>query len=376
MPEPTSQPRQMTTSNQRYPQNRTAKARAAPMFNTTPEKQTPTKNQRRSQGAAPAFNMTTPEKQTATNKQRRSQGKVQPQAKVQAPATESTAEEAEAEVQRQAYEMGQVLLAELSHPDPVRQQSATINFVDMAYASTLSSRAAQSALENTSSEEQVKLVNGLRGQVLKAMQNPNANHVISKMVQVMPCDRVSFIVEELKGYASTLSRHRYGCRLLCRIIEHLSPRDVAALELLAEVLTDAEELCTHAFGIFVVCHILEYGLPEHKATMAAVLGTNLMGFAVHKKGRCVVEAAFRHLSAEEQRALANDLLSDSTQSKGQLLALAQSQFGRHVVVAMMDQKSEVRMEAIQALVPLADQLAPSAQFVHKALMSHCKPRRT
>ena len=47
----------------------------------------------------------------------------------------------------------------------------------------------------------------------------------------------SFIAEELKCSASDLARHRFGCRIFCRLIEFHAPQ-VETQELVEEILQD------------------------------------------------------------------------------------------------------------------------------------------
>lgn len=174
-----------------------------------------------------------------------------------------------------------------------RTESATSRFVHMAFADEVSSRAAQRAIEAASAAEQVALSYGLHGQVIEAMRSKHANYVITKAIEVMPVDRVGFIAEELLGRGSEVARHRFGCRVLCRILEHLSPRDEASMRLLDEVLVDAERLCIHAFGSIVMRHFLEHGLAQHKRRVAAALLQDVAACAVQRKGSHVVEEADR-----------------------------------------------------------------------------------
>lgn len=122
--------------------------------------------------------------------------------------------------------------------------------------------------------------------------------------------RRSFLVEELLGVVDETARHRFGCRLLCRILEHMSAGDKATRDLLDEVLVNVGELCSHTFGSYVVRHILEFGLPEHKHRVASALLPQAKWHAKHRLGSHVVEAALRSCSQEDQIAIVKALLAD------------------------------------------------------------------
>merc|ERR1711907_314068 len=187
--------------------------------------------------------------------------------------------------------------------------------------------AAQFIIEDATMQEAAEFAAELRGHVRSAVKSKHANHVLQKITEVMPVARASFVVDELKGFGHTLVRHCFGCRVMCRILEHLSPEDASTLELVDEILTDVEELCSHSFGSFVMRHLLEFGLATHKHRIVLALRADLLGFAKHKFGSHVVEAALRHTCFEDQQEMAKELLAD----KEQLLFLAGNQFGRHVV---------------------------------------------
>merc|ERR1711988_1336486 len=112
---------------------------------------------------------------------------------------------------------------------------------------------------------------GLRGHVRPAMRSMYANYVLQKIIEVTPISKHSFIVEELNGFAIEVARHRFGCRILCRILEHGSLEDGRTAQLLQEVLDDAEALSRHTYGNFVIATILEFGLPQHRQQVAHVL---------------------------------------------------------------------------------------------------------
>jgi len=247
------------------------------------------------------------------------------------------------------------LLSHLRSGIAEHKQLALKSFADMAFQDQCSSRAAQLALDRASISEQTELFSGLQGSVRRAMQDQNANHVITKAVEVMPADRVSFIGAELLGHGSQLARHRFGCRVLCRILEHLPPSGTKTMELLEEVLEDADNLCTQAHGSIVMCHFLEHGLDEHKHRIAVALGKDLVSSTLKRKGSQVVEAAIRYCSFDDCQQLSKVLLEDANN----VSALATGQFSRHVVAAMLvleGEKAQIRKSAIDALSGIAQEL--------------------
>jgi len=234
------------------------------------------------------------------------------------------------------------------------QWTALSQFQHLAFASQVSSRAAQLALQNATGNHATLLASGLQGHVRRAAQSKHANYVLQKIIEVMPMARAGFVVEELLGVAHETACHRFGCRLLCRILEHLSPDDWATLNLLDELLLNVEELCSHTFGSYVVRHILEFGLPEHRHRIARALLPHVAWHAKHRLASHVVEAALKTCSAEDQRALAEVLVEEK-----HIAGLATHQFGRHVVRALLMLPGNIKNEAEHALKQVEGQIKHS-----------------
>jgi pumilio RNA-binding family len=243
------------------------------------------------------------------------------------------------------------LLRELQDGDAARQ-SAVTNFKKLAFSSKTTSRAAQMALKEAPATDAAALAASLRGHVWEAMQSKHANYVLQKITEVMPAVHASFIVDELKGFGHEAARHCFGCRVLCRILEHLSPHDSSTLDLTDEILLDLSDLCKHEFGSFVVRHVLEFGLPLHKHRVAMALSVETFEFSKHKFASHVVESALRHCSQEDQRTLARQLLGNQQQ----LLVVAGNQFGRHVIRAALQMPCDLQRESVEALTPIEHKL--------------------
>lgn len=262
-------------------------------------------------------------------------------------------EQSEAET-IQSREMADELLMQLK--SGVDAWELVQRFQHWSFSTKVSSHAAQLALEEASTSHAMLLASGLKGQVRRAAESKHANYVVQKIIEVVPIASVEFIVEELCGFGYETARHRYGCRLLLRILEHLSPSDDATRRLLDDVLVKAEEMVTHAFASYVVRHVLEFGLPSHKHRVAVALLPHVGWYAKNKLGSHVVEAAIRSCSPEDQRNLTNQLLADKDHD---IAALAMNQFGRHVVRALLATPGPLRDDTEDALVRVKEQLRHS-----------------
>jgi len=229
-------------------------------------------------------------------------------------------------------------------------------------------RMVQHALQEASLSEAVELASELRGRVREAVESPHANHVLQVIVNLLPVELRAFVSEELLGAGTAASRHRYGCRVVCRLLEHqpsvyATTGEAAAMALVDEVVAASPQLVRHEFGRHVVNSVLEHGSDEHRAQVSAILRSNLMGNAMNRSGSYVVEQALKFCSDEDCDAMLNQLLM---QPDG-LFTLARSQAGCHVVRAMLRSACGRREGIVEQLRELAPSIQDSKYGV--ALMS-------
>lgn len=183
----------------------------------------------------------------------------------------------------------------------------------------------QQALSVVNQKEAAELASELRGHIRIAIESKYGNYVVQKIVEVLPISVASFVVEELRGIAGEMARHRYGCRILCRLFEH-SGTEARTAELINDLLSDVKELSRHAYGYHVVRCILEHGLTEHRTHVAMSLCNGAPRHAKHRHASFVIEKALVHCDEKARDVLAYELL----QRKEVIVDLARHQFGRHV----------------------------------------------
>jgi hypothetical protein len=172
-------------------------------------------------------------------------------------------------------------------------------------------RVVQLALERARTGDAVQIAAGLHGHVRKAILSPHANHVVQKIIQQVPTSNLRFIAEELAGEANAAVRHRYGCRILCRLAE-FDAEGEGSLALFAEILSsDVVRLCNHDYGHHVVNQIMECG-PSYLRTRivrAIAAEGDVMRCAKQRNASQVIERGLRHGCDEDRDLLAAFLLA-------------------------------------------------------------------
>merc|ERR1712232_1289451 len=82
-------------------------------------------------------------------------------------------------------------------------------------------------------------------------------------IQCKTSRHYQFILKELAGHAVETAKHRSGCRILSRLLEH-SSSDERTAQLVEELLGAVGDLTRHEFGHHVIESVLEHGVEMHK----------------------------------------------------------------------------------------------------------------
>lgn len=186
----------------------------------------------------------------------------------------------------------------------------------------------QAFQEASSDDERELLAQELKGHVWEAIRCPHANFVLQKCITVLKPRALQFIIDEIKKpgkqAAHHAAKHRYGCRVLERLIENCPPSAIAPL--LEDLLTDAKSLCVHSFGHFVMQHLIENEC-EQAPHIIQILRENVATMAVDQQACSVVAKALRHGSDDDRTNMASALI----QSEGVIASMACSRYGHTAV---------------------------------------------
>lgn len=216
-------------------------------------------------------------------------------------------------------------------------------------------RVVQKALEVASPVDRNLLVEKLQPDCLALYEDLHGNHVFAKMVAVMPASSqfVRYVIESLQGRAVTVARHRFGCRILERLIEHVPHEEMSIL--LDAIINDAEALCRHPFANFVVQHLFEHG---SRACQSAILNNmikQLPILAKHRTASHVVQRALDYCSDTDQKKIARALLH--SQPPHSFVDVACSRYGSFVVeqlASLRDCLDEMRQNLLAELGVLGE----------------------
>jgi len=129
-----------------------------------------------------------------------------------------------------------------------------------------------------------------------------------------------------------VAKHKYGCRVLERLIEHCSEAQLT--NILQEITANSEALCRHPFGNFVVQHLLEHGSDARRRGVLECLLPKAPELAMHRTASHVVQRVLDHCDESGQNSLIVALLN--AVAPNSLLDVARSRYGSYVAEQLAD----------------------------------------
>jgi len=228
----------------------------------------------------------------------------------------------------------------------------------------LGCRAVQEGLKVAPRKLQDVLVLELHGHVRDAVDSAHANFVIQLVVEIMPVARTAFVAEELTGLAAQVARHRYGCRVIIRLLEH-SATEKTTISITNELLEQCQDLLRHSFGRFVLQAVLEHGLPEQRHKIAVALrsgpndqnGNAILWNAMNRNASCVFETAMLFCSEEDKDGIRKELLG----KPASVLKVGQNSFGFFVLRSLLECPGETTQDALAVIQEASPVLLGSKQ---------------
>lgn len=172
-------------------------------------------------------------------------------------------------------------------------------------------REVQRALDCLQTEaDKAQLASELRGHVLEALVCPYANHVLQKCITSLRPFDLQFVFDELTSVSGALERaamHRYGCRIVQRLLENcLSSQVEGVAELLV---SKAELLMQHAYGNYVIQSLIQNGTMLMKRKLVQLLvELPLLDVCLNVCSRAVVKAALREAAEDDALLLSRNII--------------------------------------------------------------------
>lgn len=197
---------------------------------------------------------------------------------------------------------------------------------------------------------QEMLASELKSHVVAAVSCPHANHVLQKVIVMLPPQSSIFIAEELAGIAAQRARHKYGCRIFARLLEHSLSQEVEMLALIDKAIEEAHSLCCHKFGHYVALSVLEHGDPRHQKVIAEALLKDPVSCSKNDNASYVVEGVLNaHAGGLQEARLQLINVLTTPENVTELVLSAESKGSSFVIKSLARQDPAIE-QLIQGIV--------------------------
>jgi len=198
----------------------------------------------------------------------------------------------------------------------------------------MGSRNVQRILDAVDPDMYDELALELKGHVLEAMLDPHANYVLHKCITRSAPNALQVITEDFLNQTREgiiqAARHRYGCRIIERLVE-VADADAVA-QLCETLLHDAVPLSEHAYGNYTMQHLLMHGPVAHRSQLLSILIDHAAELGANFHGSAVIREALIQGSREEATALARALV----RSPGLLAQMTRTKHGHSAVKYVLE----------------------------------------
>jgi len=250
-------------------------------------------------------------------------------------------------------------------------------------------------------EDVTRMLDQFKGRIWEALEDLHANHVLSAMCDwsegrrliIFECDTTArpqpANPHDPKKEQLYLATHRFGCRILPRILEHDGKTDYV-MAFIEKVLDQSQEsrthnqnvpehtnfdLCSSKYGHHVARSILEKGAPRHQNKIACMLKDKLMDMAKNRHATYVIEDVLEYCEFKDKEEIIGELIK-----KENIMQLARNQFGSFVVSNLAqvkhDEDLEMMNQAEREVEMQNAQLMKGAMQVVKRVLQENKEQLT
>lgn len=194
---------------------------------------------------------------------------------------------------------------------------------------TYACRVVQKALQHILVDQQVALAKELEMDVIRVVKDPNGNHVIQKIVELVPREHIGFVIDAFRGRVRELSAHNYGCRVIQRMLEHGLEQDKELI--LSELHDNAMDLINDQYGNYVAQHVIQFGKPKDREKVIGRVLDQLVTMSNNKFASNVVEKCIEFGSAADRQRIREELSRLGSDGQPILQQMVKDQYGNYVI---------------------------------------------
>lgn len=212
-------------------------------------------------------------------------------------------------------------------------------------------RVVQRAIEHIEMGQKLKLISELNDSniILECCKDANGNHVIQKLIEIIPIDKIDFIFNSINDQIYHLSTNSFGCRVIQKLLEF---GDINQCEFIVSVLEKyIDVLLIDKFGNYVIQYILtNESNCDTDRIVKIVNDTILKDFtklSLNKFSSNVVESFIMSAPAEKRIMIKRQTMEDNN---AKLTRLINDPYGNYVIQKLVTVDSNLQDEVSKKFV--------------------------
>lgn len=164
---------------------------------------------------------------------------------------------------------------------------------------------------------------------MRVIKDQNGNHVVQKIIELVPRQYIDFIMNAVRGQVTPLASHAYGCRVIQRLLEYGTEADKA--EIMGELHASAQILITDQYGNYVAQHVIQNGELEDRERIIQLVMGQLLTLSKHKFASNVVEKCIEYGTPAQRTTIREQLTTTGPDGNNPLQQMMRDQFGNYVI---------------------------------------------
>jgi pumilio RNA-binding family len=185
----------------------------------------------------------------------------------------------------------------------------------------------------------------IKGDLFDLIEDQNGNHVIQKCIE-RSSDK-SVIMNHFIENSMLLSTHKYGCRVIQRMLECCSRSEIKTI---VSILTrNIEVLVNDQYGNYVIQHVLAIGEEEERSEIIDRVIEKSYELSKYKFSSNVIEQCVK-LSNHQQKGRFLGKFLDTEDERPNIYYMCADMYGNYVVQRFYDSCDEGVQKAIQKVL--------------------------
>uniref|UniRef100_A0A914H2I8 PUM-HD domain-containing protein n=1 Tax=Globodera rostochiensis TaxID=31243 RepID=A0A914H2I8_GLORO len=202
-----------------------------------------------------------------------------------------------------------------------------------------------------------------------ALDPQGSRFIQQKLGRARSTETAQLIINEISTQVIPLSLHKYGSWVIRSVLEHCTEQQKRPV--LEQLHDNVLNLVTDPYGNYVIQHAIEHGLPEDRERIVHILKDDIMKYAQHKFGCLIIEKCLICGTANQKKALIDNVCVGEAQTLQNARQLMADEFGHYVIQKFFeygtdDQKAQL-VDALRGHVLTLSLQIYGGPMIQKAL---------